>query len=308
MKVQEPSSESVPHTLQFVQEETDLEVSAGESNWEESLLSNEKDQSALRIWKGLIWCEWFSHSYLLLTFLGIWLAGIWILPLVAHPGWILLVAAVFAMMAGPAYGGGDVVEGSEEFTLALPATRSERFIARLIVGGSATLFFSFLDLACLQLDWSQAIGRFFLDTRILSATELSKPGLIYGFSLTFPFTIFATSFVVASLAHVRPLALSSWLIGGLAALVWIQVGNWYETWVWGEIRGWCTALVCLIWSFSCLWVGYRFYCLKEVGPETQPAPITGKFWLYIGACTVVFLIFLALAGVFFRKLSLWISG
>ncbi len=297
MKLFKPDAPDTNPLIRLVPDSTDYSGGEGyglRSNWQ--------------IWKGLIWCEWFSHSYLLLTFLGIWLLGVWVLPLAAHPGWILLVAALFAMLAGPAYGGGDVIEGAEEFTLALPATRGERYLARLTVGGGATLFFSALDLACLQLDWSQAIGSFFLDTRILSVSELAQPGLVYGFSMTLPFTLFSTSFVIAAIAHSRILALSSWFVGGMAALIWTQVGNWYENWVWGEIRGWFTAFVCLLWSGMCLFFGYYRYVNKEVGPESQPTPIPGKFWLWLAVSAVGFLIFLAMVAVFLKKLDRWISG
>src|SRR6516162_8369555 len=75
-----------------------------------------------RPWQGLLWCEWFSHGKLLLGFLVLWLAAVWILPLVTHSGWILFIAAIYALVAGPAYGGGDTIEGCEEFSFSLPAT------------------------------------------------------------------------------------------------------------------------------------------------------------------------------------------
>jgi len=84
--------------------------------------------------RGLLWAEWFAHSRLLLVFLGLWLAAVWALPLVAHPGWILLLGGIYALLAGPAYGGADVMDACEEFAFSLPPTRAERYWARLAVG------------------------------------------------------------------------------------------------------------------------------------------------------------------------------
>ena len=64
-----------------------------------------------RVWKGLLWSEWFAHSQILLIFLAVWLLAVWMLPLFTHPGWILLLGGLYALMAGPMYGGGDVLEG-----------------------------------------------------------------------------------------------------------------------------------------------------------------------------------------------------
>src|ERR1051325_7185234 len=95
--------------------------------------------------RGLLWCEWFAHSRLLLGFLLFWLAAVWLLPLFTHSGWILFVAAGFALIAGPIYGGGDTIDGCEEFAFSLPATRSERYVARLLVSGGTLVAFTALD-------------------------------------------------------------------------------------------------------------------------------------------------------------------
>jgi len=68
---------------------------------------------------GLLWCEWYAHSKLLLFFLAAWLACVWVLPLYANPAWILLFGALYALVAGPIYGGSDTIDGCEEFTFAL---------------------------------------------------------------------------------------------------------------------------------------------------------------------------------------------
>src|SRR4051812_39795500 len=109
----------------------------------------------LQVWKGLLWSEWFAHSRLLLVFLGVWLVAVWTLPLFTHAGWILLLGALYALMAGPIYGGGDVLEGSEEFTFALPPTRGERFLSRLVVGIGTLLILCGMNAVALGFDLPQ---------------------------------------------------------------------------------------------------------------------------------------------------------
>src|SRR6266436_2831851 len=51
-------------------------------------------------WKaihGLLWCEWYAHSKLLLFFLAAWLSCVWVLPLYANPAWILLFGALYSL-------------------------------------------------------------------------------------------------------------------------------------------------------------------------------------------------------------------
>src|SRR5207244_6676046 len=83
---------------------------------------------------GLLWCEWYAHSKLLLFFLAAWLACVWVLPLCANPAWILLFGALYALVAGPVYGGSDTIYGCEEFTFSLSPKRGERYFALVAVG------------------------------------------------------------------------------------------------------------------------------------------------------------------------------
>ena len=85
-------------------------------------------RSEARWWLGLMWGEWFTHARLLLFFLVAWLAAFWLIPLVAHPLWILMVGIAYALATGPAFGGANTMDGCEEFSFALPATRRQRFL------------------------------------------------------------------------------------------------------------------------------------------------------------------------------------
>lgn len=230
---------------------------------------------------GLLWCEWFAHSRLLLSFLVLWLVAVWTLPLFTHSGWILLIAAAFALVAGPVYGGGDTIEGCEEFSFSLPATRSERYLARLVVGGGALLVITVLDLLALGLDLPQFVSRLYLQTGLLKPMPVLNPRLLYGLVLAFPLAVFSFAFVLAAISRSRMLVLTAWFWSLLAAMATMHIAFRYEEWVWGQLNGFCSAPVLLILGLSALWGGYRAYLLKEIGHQYQPLTLPPRFWIWL---------------------------
>lgn len=231
--------------------------------------------------RGLLWCEWFAHSKLLLVFLMLWLGCVWVLPLISHSGWIVFVAAGFALIAGPVYGGGDTIEGCEEFSFSLPATRAERYVARLIIGGGALLVFTVLDLLTLGLDLPQFLGRLYLDAGLLKPLPVLKPRLLYGLVLAFPFAVFAFSFALAAVSHSRMLIVTAWFWSLLGAMGVTQLAFWYETSVWGELTGFCSAPLLMLLGLAALWGGFRAYLQKEIGHYHQPLTLPPRFWLWL---------------------------
>lgn len=231
--------------------------------------------------RGLLWCEWFAHSRLLLGFLVFWLGCVWLLPLFTHSGWILLIGLAYALAAGAVYGGGDTIEGCEEFSFALPATRSERFLARLAVGGGALLLLTLLDLLALGLDLPQFLARLYVDTGLLKPLPVLKPRLLPGLVLAFPFAVFAFSFTVAAVSHSRMLILTAWLWSLLTAMAIAHLAFRYEEAVWGELNGYCSAPLLAILGMATLWGGYRAYLLKEIGHHSQPLTLPPRFWLWL---------------------------
>lgn len=241
--------------------------------------------------RGLLWAEWFAHSQLLLVFLGMWLIGVWLLPLFAHAGWILVLGGIYALLAGPAYGGGDVVEGCEEFSFALPATRSERYVARLVVGAGTFLFLTAINMLALGLDLPQILARMYIDTGLIKPVPILKTGLLYGLVLTLPFGAFAFSFAIASTAHSRLLVMISWFWASIIALALLQLGFWYEELVWDSVTGFFACPTLLVGGAFGLWLGHHIYRRKEVGQPAMPITLPGKWWLWI----ILFVLGLCLA-------------
>jgi hypothetical protein len=238
-------------------------------------------QSSDSTFRGLLWCEWFAHSRLLLAFLILWLASVWLLPLFTHSGWILFVAAGFGLIAGPVYGGGDTIDGCEEFAFSLPATRSERYLARLLVAGGSLLVFTVLDLLALGLDLPQFLARFYIDAGLLKPLPVLKPRLLYCLVFAFPFAVFAFSFALSAVSHSRMLILTAWFWGLLCALAMTHLAFVYEEYVWGQLTGFGSGPLLLVLGLASLWGGYRGYALKEIGYHYQPLTLSPRFWLWL---------------------------
>jgi hypothetical protein len=246
--------------------------------------SPEDSSASSRQWtviKGLLWSEWFAHSKMLLVFLVLWLLGAWMIPFVAHPGWILAIGLGYALLAGPAYGGTDAIEGCEEFTLSLPATRSERYLARMSLGIGTLATFVGLDFIVLGLDWTATIHRVFINAGIMEASPDLKPGLLYGLAIGLPFFIFSFSYSLSSVARNRFLILSSWIWSVLLALCVLYGGLKYEEIMWQEPTGYfCTSLF-FIGGIASLWSGFRLYQQKEVGHYGSPITLPQWWWAWL---------------------------
>ncbi len=237
--------------------------------------------SGWRAFYGLLWCEWYAHSKLLLFFLATWVASVWILPLFANPVWVLIFGALFAIVAGPAYGGSDTSGGCEEFTFALPPTRAERYLARLTVGGGALLLLTTMDLLALGLDLPQILAKLYVESGLIRPWPVFKSGLLYGLVLVLPLTVFAFSFVISAITHSRVVLLSAALWSILISLTALRFCFWYEELVWGKLNGLFSCPVLAVLSAAVLWGGYLAYQRKEIGHHTAPIAIPARWWLWI---------------------------
>ncbi len=229
-----------------------------------------------RVWGALFWSEWFMHSRLLLCFLVGWLAVVWLLPLVAHPLWVLMVGFLFALVAGPAFGGADVIHGCEEFSFAFPPTRAQRFTARFLVGATWLVALTVMDVLALDRNFSDVLFRVFLDTG-LATIEVRQPEMLYGLVFAAPFAVFALGFAVAALASNRTVAFTSWLWGALGALATLRLGFLAEEAIWDRLNGRLAVPLAAGVAATALMVAHRLYQHKEAGTGV-PLRIPLSWW------------------------------
>ena len=230
--------------------------------------------------RALLWSEWFAHQRLLVVFAFLWLAAVWLLPLVVNPLWTLSAGAAFALIAGPAFGGADVVHGCEEFAFAGAPTRGQRYLARLIVGGGAVLVFSGISVLALEGNLSDILLRLVLATGSAPA-QVSRPEMLYTLVLAVPFTAFALGFALAALAPSRTVAFTSWLWAALGALALLRGGLQLEEIRWDTLNGRIALPLLLLVSAMTLWVGGRFYRRKEAGAGNVPLRMPPSFWGWV---------------------------
>lgn len=230
--------------------------------------------------RGLLWCEWFAHSRMLLWFLGAWLVLVWTLPLFAHSGWILFFGVIYAFVAGPVYGGGDVLEGCEEFSFSLPATRGERFRARLLLGCGTLLIFTLMDVMALGLDLPQMLAKVYVDTGIIKPFPVFKPRLLYGLVFAVPLCVFAFSFSISAVTASRTMIVMAWFWSLVCTLAALNAGLLYEDAMRNRVTGYFSFPLLVGLSVLVLTVGHRLYSRKEVSGHAAPMALPARWWAW----------------------------
>lgn len=248
-----------------------------------SIARNKYFDTSWSEWKrfrGLLWCEWYSHSRLLLTFLIAWLVGIWVLNAMVNPVWIVVLGGVYSFFAGVLFGGSDVIQGIEEFSMSLPPTRRQRYLARLVLGGGSVLVINTMSLIAL----GDEIPQFLASLSVRAGIGATGPvnllpfyGLIYGV----PMASFAISYVLSLLGRSRVFVLISWVWGALVTIFILQFGIFYEERFIGEFTGRVSLPLLFLAAFGVLVIGYRFFCKKEPGDAGPPIAMPAKWWLWV---------------------------
>jgi hypothetical protein len=257
---------------------------------------NDESWGKFKSLRGQLWCEWYAHSRFLLTCIAFWLVAIWVLSLCADPAWMLLFAGVYALWAGPRFGGSDTIDACEEFTLALPPTRGERYATRLLVGGGALLLFTAIDLLALGLDLPQVLAKIYVQAGMIQPQPILNSGLLYGLVLTLPLAIFAVSFALSAVTHSRRLVLTASFWAVLVSLGALRVGFWYEDLVWGSLNGYFACPLLTTISVAVLWAGARAYASKEIGPQSTPTLLPARWVLWSGLFVLALLLGMGLSS------------
>ena len=231
----------------------------------------------LRRWRWLLWSEWFAHSHLVLLTLVSWLAVVWAVPLFAHPLWVLAPGVLFSVVAGPAFGGVDVIHGVEEFSFAFPITRSERFLSRLLLGGFLTVFISGAGVFLLEDRLADVVVRAFISAG-LTPGEVNPSVILYSLVIGFPFTVFALGFSVAALATGRTLAFTSWIWGLLGALAILRLAVQWEEQRYDRLSGRIAVPMLVCAGLGSLATAWRLDLRKEAGAGVAPLRIPRSWW------------------------------
>jgi hypothetical protein len=242
---------------------------------------------------GLLRREWQATGRLITGFVVVWVLGVVVLELCYHPFALIAFGCVYARMVGFAAGGGEAFAGCEEFTFALPATRQQRYLARLLLAGSVLLALQLLGIAAIALDLPQLLWRPIVESGFTAPFPAVRPQMLYWLAAALPIACFATTFAVAAnAANPAPARLVGLLLPGAA----VGLGFLMEVGLWDRITGTisCPALFAL--APLALLVGHRSYLRKEgvSRPEAASGGSSTRPWIASGVALVIVVIALLL--------------
>lgn len=238
-----------------------------------------------RFWSGLLWGEWQAHARMMLLFMTLWLLAMWVLPRFAHPLWTLAFGGFFAVVAGPVFGGGDVMGGCEEYSFSLPITRRQRFDSRLLFATGWLVLFTLLNLQVLYPNLADLILSFFVSTGV-ATVDVRRPELLYGTVFAVPLAALAIGFTVASLATTRAVAYTAWVWAALGSLTGLRAGLSLEDFLWDRLNGRVTIPLLLTTGLVTLGIARRIYAEKEAGRASSPLRLPLSGWATLVAAAI----------------------
>lgn len=247
-----------------------------------------------RLIQGLFWREWLLHQGELRWAFAAWLFGVWVFPI--PPMFFLLPFGVIAaLLLAPSFGGADAQEESEEFSFALPPTRSQRYLVRLALGGGALLAMMVVGLLAGLFDLPQRVWGLLFESDLTTPFRQPKLLTVYALVLAFPAAVFGECFAAGASSR-NPQGMNYLWIRGLFVAGVIAAGTSIaEQAVWHNVTGTIMAIVLTLWGGVRLAWSYRDYVWKEgVSGLPRLTVVTGsksKTWvvLFVILVLVVFL-------------------
>lgn len=241
--------------------------------------------------RGLLWRERLLHQRLVERFVMTWVVLTWVVPLLVEPACLLILTTLYALAAGHFIGGSDAAEGSEEFSLALPPTRRERFLTRLAFGGLPLLLMVGVGTLAAAFDLPQMLWSLFVETG-MTATMPPHPekNLWLAIGVGLPTSAFCVTFSAASIAPSRPVASVAWLTGGLTTLGAVLVGTILEGLFLSRRDGLLTTFLLIAMAAVALRFGYRAYLRKDGISRPAVTTTAGGGGRGIGLFAILFIL------------------
>lgn len=224
-----------------------------------------------RILTGIYWHEWFSHGSQMLFVLSAWLIGQWVLEIFNQPMWVIVWGSAMGMWLGITFAGGDALEATEEFVLALPAVRAQRYIARLVISLSFLSALVGVSLLAIAFNWPQAAWSLFVETGLTTPFREIRPEWdavpVYQMAIGCPLAVYGVTFGFAAMATSRDQVTLGGLLGLVYTVAAVPVGLAIESWWYRHADHKDTLTVAfaiqLVMAISLLLAGYFGYKRKD---------------------------------------------
>lgn len=229
--------------------------------------------------RGLLWNDWRRHRLGVVAAL-VAMAFVELLVSIQAPGTFWTFLGMFGAMAftiGLGFGRAEWGLGEEEFMLALPATRPQRYDARLLLAGAVVAAMAVLALIGSFTTWPADLWDWCSLPALASGPDPDAGDLTlsFGVALTAPIAAFASSFAVSMSASGRSDV--GWIPEYLA-LALLGAGLYeLDAALLGAHAGWLFAAVALGFAALRLRRGRAAYAARDAvfeagAPETTAAP------------------------------------
>ena len=249
-----------------------------------------RDES--RVFKALIWRDWLRMRGWIVWALTFWLVLIWVLLVAGHPAFILIFGMIYVLVGSAGFAAGDVMEGSEEFAFALPPTRAQQYLAKLVLGMGTTLAFTALGVLAIGLDLPQYFWGLFVNSGFTAPFPVCEEKILYGLAIVLPVASFACMYAMSTNATTRGAVAIQSFLGMLIAAAVMGAGFLAEQGLWDGLNGYVSIPCLLALTPMALLVGYGFYLRKE--GVNRPAPVGGtrSGWVWVVIVVIVVLVVL----------------
>ncbi len=222
--------------------------------------------------------EWLRHGNLVVLYLTAWIVAGWVVPAIDHPGWVLALAGWYALVAGHRFGASEAEDGSEEFALALPPTRGQRYLARLLVGGSPLAVLSGLGTFAVRHDLPPRLWALLVDSGFAEPFAARGEGLVEGLALVLPAAVFGVSFAFAAGASPARAA-SAWAVGGLAGGGLLAATLALEFRLLGTAGGSLSIPALAVLASGAPVAGWVAYRRRELPARPAPVESADRWWV-----------------------------
>lgn len=228
--------------------------------------------SSKQVIRGLLTHEWSMHGRWISFAFLLWLFLVWIVPFPFLPIHLLILMSLFGGRMGNLVAAADAMEGVEEFTLTLPPTRDQRFIARVLFVLVPLMGFTAIACAAMAFNLPQLFWGLFVESGFTKSFPLATPWdfllaltlPFYVTTLTFAAGSFSSSRIAMAWSNVAVLAIG--VLPAAAIVIAAKERGWSESTALGSLSFACSLTGVL--AFVLAWAHYR---AKQTCGQTDTA-------------------------------------
>lgn len=241
--------------------------------------------------------EWENASGFYRTFGLIWVIGLWILPVLGHPLFVLWGGLILVFLLTPSQTGADVLDGTEEFTFTQPPTRAEVFLSRMLPGAIFLFATGLTGVLAIGFDLPQKVWSIVFSGGLTAPFRPVKEVYWYPLAVVLPLAAHAIAGGFAALAITRQQVLWAGIFGVIGA--WAIAGGCLaaEQGLANRLNGWISTPALIAATAGISGFCFRAYQAKEAtragafSPGTMGRRRFGWGWFVAALVLVLLFVF-----------------